>query len=644
MMFVAVLVAVLLVIVACVGLVVLTRRPRRHRPHDGATVAGAGASPATSAGAPQTSASMSWAEKDVSRQPLAEASGPSQGHAPALERGAAIQVAEATLALAEAHDSGAGDAQNPSPPVRLPIATPTDHPPQTAGAPPVSEPVVRAAPGAAAPAAVLPGGRERQSTPPPEAPEDAPVTRDIPLALLRATLEQAGPQIDALAQRMDQSDESDWPAWIQQAFELMDFTTEGKIVARLVRMSTDAHQLSDADAGAILELSQYEMEERAYLERAVPPTLEPELSAPEAAEIHRQIAVHVLDLLRLKQAGRGRMLDLLLVGDDDERTRLIAEARDDQAMRASLVGALPEQIRDWVEYWAAQPTKVSARGTLPQKKDEVYFSAFYHRNVTIGTSHELLVYAHIKGLREYIYQRAEHRLEEKAPLTEAPSTVTMQSPKRIALGTEVTLTPLCQGVTFTPSEITFAWQGAWHQAAFQFTDDGTTIKSKRFGEVVVLLNNVATLKLPIELKFSDQHEATTHRTHRVEVSGTMVKCVFISYSRGDEAVVNAVSDFMESVDCQVLSDHKIPPGVEWEKAIHGMIDAANLFQLFWSARAAQSSSVRKEWEYALATRPDPGFIHPVYWELPLVDPPPELNKIQFHRVRWPSSSTHAPGS
>ena len=60
-----------------------------------------------------------------------------------------------------------------------------------------------------------------------------------------------------------------------------------------------------------------------------------------------------------------------------------------------------------------------------------------------------------------------------------------------------------------------------------------------------------------------------------------------------------------------------------------MIDAADIFQLFWSERSAKSTYVAQEWEYALRLNREEGFVRPVYWEIPMAKPPEKLAPLHF---------------
>ena len=69
-------------------------------------------------------------------------------------------------------------------------------------------------------------------------------------------------------------------------------------------------------------------------------------------------------------------------------------------------------------------------------------------------------------------------------------------------------------------------------------------------------------------------------------------------------------------------------GQQWNETLLGMIDQADIFQLYWSAAASQSGFVEQEWRHALK-RGIEGFVRPVYWTRPLVPPPPELAVLHF---------------
>ena len=57
-----------------------------------------------------------------------------------------------------------------------------------------------------------------------------------------------------------------------------------------------------------------------------------------------------------------------------------------------------------------------------------------------------------------------------------------------------------------------------------------------------------------------------------------------------------------------------------------------MFQLCWSANAKQSQYVTDEWRFALGLQ-RPNFIRPCCWEDPIPEPPPELQRLHFARLK-----------
>jgi hypothetical protein len=76
-------------------------------------------------------------------------------------------------------------------------------------------------------------------------------------------------------------------------------------------------------------------------------------------------------------------------------------------------------------------------------------------------------------------------------------------------------------------------------------------------------------------------------------------------------------------------------GEIWDRRLLEMIDAADVFQLFWSTNSMRSTFVRQEWEHAL-TVVKPNFVRPLYWQTPFPEdeglPPPQLRALVFANV------------
>jgi hypothetical protein len=78
-------------------------------------------------------------------------------------------------------------------------------------------------------------------------------------------------------------------------------------------------------------------------------------------------------------------------------------------------------------------------------------------------------------------------------------------------------------------------------------------------------------------------------------------------------------------------------GEVWDDRLRGLIEEADVFQLFWSRNAMASAYVRREWEHAMSLN-RPCFVRPTYWEEPLPEdkarglPPAELLRLHFQRI------------
>ena len=85
-------------------------------------------------------------------------------------------------------------------------------------------------------------------------------------------------------------------------------------------------------------------------------------------------------------------------------------------------------------------------------------------------------------------------------------------------------------------------------------------------------------------------------------------------------------------DTMLRDKLKLRSGEEWEPSLARMIEAADVFQLYWSAAAKASPNVEKEWRHALdlARR---NFIRPLTWEQPEPEFPSDLSHLHFATLR-----------
>ena len=266
--------------------------------------------------------------------------------------------------------------------------------------------------------------------------------------------------------------------------------------------------------------------------------------------------------------------------------------------------------------------------------EEVAFTALYPREVGVETWNTLLVYAHLASVLDRVRQDAERF---KAELTGAKE-VTAPASTRLARGTEISLVPVCEGVTFNPQRVTLAWLEDLQRAEFRFRAAASLAEDAARGRVDVYVGPliVASLKLAVLVSTTPPPVAQSEPIQPEQTQAQLYQQddIFISYSHKDTEVVLAFKKAYEALGENVLIDiDTLRSGQEWNEELLKMIERAEIFQLFWSANSSQSKYCQQEWEYALKLNRGAGFIRPCYWETPLPPPPETLGHLHFEFVQ-----------
>jgi tetratricopeptide (TPR) repeat protein len=260
-------------------------------------------------------------------------------------------------------------------------------------------------------------------------------------------------------------------------------------------------------------------------------------------------------------------------------------------------------------------------------RSKVHFSAFYPRVIPVRTTRTLVVYVHTPDELPAVRAKARKFQDEMGDVT--PNEVTTAAVRQIPPGTYLTIVPACDGIEFNPPYVRLKWGGKEERAVFAFEADDRLTGSAVNGEIDIYLEmlNIATLRLAF---LCDEAGKATPDDPQ-EATAALYERIFASYSHADTAVVEACRRAYVALGMDVLIDSEdLRSGELFTPALMGMIEEANVFQLFWSDRAAQSEFVRKEWMHALNLNRAPGFIRPVRWERPLTPAPAELDGLGIH--------------
>jgi pSer/pThr/pTyr-binding forkhead associated (FHA) protein len=296
------------------------------------------------------------------------------------------------------------------------------------------------------------------------------------------------------------------------------------------------------------------------------------------------------------------------------------DLKSELALPQSLAGVTlpPPDISTITKFQSTAPMRVISA-------EQLRFTAFYPRMLSAGDWGTLLVYAHLAQGMDEIQRDAASFKDGQHEVSHKPLAVDSQLLLR---GTNITLVPECPGLSFSPKRFTFKWLEEWHRVEFHFSVKAEWFEPENWGRASIFAGPLLLGTLPLNLTIG-QTEAPQY-DNDMQVSVPAYKQIFASYCRDDNAIMLAcrniyrVLGFTEMARVDALRATQIA-----DSALQRLIDESEVFQLFWSKRAAQAAYVRKEWEYALQSRHGEGFLRPVYWDVPLEPPSLPLRSLLF---------------
>ena len=181
------------------------------------------------------------------------------------------------------------------------------------------------------------------------------------------------------------------------------------------------------------------------------------------------------------------------------------------------------------------------------------------------------------------------------------------------------------------------WVNDVYRSAFQFQANPGAVQARN-GEIVIYAGPIIIGILKISLAFIGSGSQSSDWSNSADATIKPYGKIFVSYSHKDKQVVFACSNAYEGLGHEVFIDSKsLKSGSNWRKDLLEAIEAADIFQLFWSEHSAKSKAVRNEWEHALQHYKYEGFIRPVAWEDPMAAPPKEFVDRNIHFAQMDAS-------
>jgi hypothetical protein len=293
--------------------------------------------------------------------------------------------------------------------------------------------------------------------------------------------------------------------------------------------------------------------------------------------------------------------------------------RAEEAPPAGAAGAVPGEVDEDVQFTVYRPAALAPDRWYP-------LLAFAHRTAPVAGD---------GGVK--VDPVAEVGRQAAAVLgADLPRFATAREESAAALprGGDVTFVPVLPGCAVNPPSRTFAWTEPVHREEFRIrapaSAAGTTVR----GHVAVYQGAALVAEVNVTLRVGGDEPGGPEPVAVDPVSARRFEKVFMSYSHRDTAVVELI-EAVNILDVAYLRDCRLlRAGDDWTEQLDHLIAEADRFELFWSANAMESEQVAREWRYALALG-RPGFVRPVYWEMPRPCsperdlPPAELDRLHF---------------
>ncbi len=210
----------------------------------------------------------------------------------------------------------------------------------------------------------------------------------------------------------------------------------------------------------------------------------------------------------------------------------------------------------------------------------------------------------------------------------------MEPFSQIQRGTVLKLTPRIEGFVLnppTPKEV--VWYEDIQHVSFRLQAESRLAGHPVLGFIEVEVGPISIAHIPLSIRVRAPGEPEEVAETATSMAQSYRK-IFCSYSYKNNDIVEACKAAYEALAISVyLAKYSLDGGVNWNPALHHLIQDSDLFQLYWSTASRESSNVEDEWRYALSivSQKSEYFIRPVYWEEPLPLLPPELSHIQ---ARW----------
>jgi len=275
------------------------------------------------------------------------------------------------------------------------------------------------------------------------------------------------------------------------------------------------------------------------------------------------------------------------------------------------------------------PSRVSSAPAC----DPVDCSVFAPPSVPRGGSVMVQVFAHMPELAAEAERLAREFDEETR--RRALKSLQMDIPR----GEKLLFHLAAPGLEVDDPVQSIIWRGRTESVQFGVTAPEDCLKQSVVGTVIVSLGEqqipVGHVKFKLTVSASESQDVS-FRARSVSEAACRYKKAFVSYASADRSEVMKRVQLLERLKIDYFQDVlTLAPGERWEQALYRHIDECDLFLLFWSTHAKNSTWVLEEVRYALRRKggddSSPPELVPVIIEgPPPVEPPDDLRHLHFN--------------
>jgi len=197
---------------------------------------------------------------------------------------------------------------------------------------------------------------------------------------------------------------------------------------------------------------------------------------------------------------------------------------------------------------------------------------------------------------------------------------------RIPEGARVTVTPHVKGFQFNPQSVNIQFYRAWHRLDFEMRAVDARLDEATNGTLTFSVEGLVLADVPLSVYVQSKRRKIAQDEMLRWVIRKPYRTVYASFADEDAHIAERLRPIYDAMGMYTMRDrmqHRTEQG--WHKDMLQAVDEAEVFQLFWSRAAANSESVERELERALARQSEvENFVRVVYWEQPPAALPDDL--------------------